>query len=113
MPARKGHLRNLKETDHENSIRLTIATLGVVLGTLSAAHATTVDDDMYRAMTGAPSKATENSGKAAQGTILDDPRYQEMTQGTVAQKEGRPGSGASTRLDEPWYLEATGQIRQR
>ena len=95
----------------KTSIRLAIATLGIVLGTISAAHAT--DDGMYREMTGAPSKAVEKSGKAAQGTILDDPHYQQMTQGTAAKKEGKSGSGASTILDEPWYLEATGQIRQR
>ena len=94
----------------KTSIRLAIATLGIVLGTISAAHAT--DDGMYREMTGAPSKAVEKSGKAAQGTILDDPHYQQMTQGTVAQKEGKPGSGASTILDESWYLQATGQICQ-
>lgn len=95
----------------KTSIRLTIATLGVVLGTISAAHAT--DDKMYREMTGAPSKDVAKSGKAAQWTILDDPLYQKMTQGTVAKKEGKPGSGASTVLDEPWYLKATGQIPQR
>lgn len=92
----------------KTSIRLAIATLGIVLGTISAAHAT--DDDRYREMTGEPSKAVAKSGKAAQGTILDDPRYQEMTGGAVAKKEGKPGSGASTLLDEPWYLQATGQI---
>lgn len=95
----------------KTTIRLAITTLGIALGTISAAHAT--DDGKYREMTQTPSKAVEKSGKAAQGTILDNPRYQEMTQGTVAQKEGRPGSGARTLLDEPWYLEATGQIRQR
>ena len=104
-------LLNLKERSiMKTSIRLTITTLGIVLGAISAAHAT--DDDRYRGMTGEPSKAAAKSGKAAQGTILDDLRYQQMTQGTVAKKEGKPGSGASTVLDEPWYLEATGQ-RQR
>lgn len=98
----------------KTSIRLTIATLGLVLGTISAAHATTMmDDDVYLEMTGAPTKAVENSGKAAQWTILDDAGYQTMTQGTVAQKEGKPHSGASTLLDEPWYQEATGLISQR
>lgn len=95
----------------KTSIRLTITTLGIVLGTISAAHAT--DDNMYREMTQAPSKAVEKSGKAAQGTIVDDPHYQEMTQGTAGKKEGKPGSGASTILNEPWYLQATGQISQR
>jgi hypothetical protein len=94
----------------KTSIRLTIATLGIVLGTIPAAHAT--DDDMYRGMTQAPSKAVEKSGKPAQGTILDDPHYQEMTQGTTAKKEGKSSSGAKTILDERWYLEATGQICQ-
>lgn len=95
----------------KTSIRLTITTMGIVLGAISAAHAT--DDDRYREMTGAPSKTVEKSGKAAQGTIVDDPHYREMTQGTAAKKEGKSISGAKTILDEPWYLEATGQIRQR